>query len=395
MTRSPRLAFGLALLALAWTAWRTPEAPAPAFAPPPVGAPSAVGASPPRFSAQLLPSAAASAHAASLTELADGRLVAAWFAGSREGAEDVAIYLSRLETSGWSRPEAIATRPQTARELRRHLRKLGNPVLHVDPAGRLHLFFVSVSLGGWAGASINHKFSDDGGRHWSPARKLGTSPFFNISTLVRNPPIRLEDGGLGLPIYHEFIAKHGEWLRLDAQGRIIDKVRMPHARATLQPAVAALDARRAVALLRDAGPSPGSVQRADSQDAGQHWEMRPALPIAHANASMALLRLGDGSLLMAGNPGSGRASLLLYRSTDEGRTWQSLGPVESGAATAAGLAPEFSYPALLQDRNGDIHLAYTWLRQGIRHVVFNAAWLAARAQGDVSIPAIPTQGPRS
>ncbi len=387
MTRAarPHLALALALLALGWTAWHAPRPEAPAFVPPPA---RSVGAAEPRFTTRLLPLAAPSAHASTLAELADGTLLAAWFAGSREGADDVAIYLSRLEPSGWSPPRAIATREQTARELRRHLRKLGNPVLHVDPAGRLHLFFVSVSLGGWAGSSINHKFSDDGGEHWSPARKLTTTPFLNISTLVRNPPLMLQDGGLGLPVYHEFVVKHGEWLRLDASGRITDKVRMPHARDTLQPAVVALDAEQALALLRDAGPGPGRVQVARSADAGRHWQMAPALPIPHSNASMALLRLGDGSLLMAGNPGSGRASLLLYRSRDAGRSWQALGAVETGQIRN-GREPEFSYPALIQARNGDIHLSYTWLRQGIRHVVFNTAWLETREREGGREPALP------
>ena len=39
---------------------------------------------------------------------------------------------------------------------------------------------------------------------------------------------------------------------------------------------------------------------------------------------------------------------------------------------------EFSYPSLLQARDGSIHLAYTWRRQGIRHLSFNRAWLEAR-----------------
>ena len=41
----------------------------------------------------------------------------------------------------------------------------------------------------------------------------------------------------------------------------------------------------------------------------------------------------------------------------------------------AGAGAEFSYPALLQARDGRIHLAYTWRRQGIKHAVFNEAWL--------------------
>ena len=51
----------------------------------------------------------------------------------------------------------------------------------------------------------------------------------------------LADGGLGLPVYHEFIGKHGEWLRLSATGRIVDKIRLPHEVRTLQPAVVAID----------------------------------------------------------------------------------------------------------------------------------------------------------
>lgn len=385
-TIKTRLALVTALLAAAWAAWQAPRPPAPSFHSPLTT--TSEGSALPHFQSSLLPTAAPSAHASSLAQLQDGTLLIAWFAGSREGAKDVAIYLSRREAGGWSPPQVIASRLETARELRRHLRKLGNPVLHVDTQGRLHLFFVSVSLGGWAGGSINHKFSDDGGQHWSPAKKLITTPFLNISTLVRNPPLMLQDGGLGLPAYHEFVTKHGEWLRLDATGQLVDKVRMPHRRETLQPTVAALDEQHALALLRDAGPGPGHVQLATSQDAGMSWQMAAPLPIPHSNASMALLRLNDGRLLMAGNPGSGRASLLLYLSRDQGLNWQALGPVETGPEQD-GREPEFSYPSLIQAKNGDIHLSYTWQRQGIRHATFSPSWLTAREQSDGTRPVIP------
>lgn len=391
MSAKPRLSLCLGLAVLAWTAWHAPRPAPAAFAPP--SPPPQLAATPAFFQTSLLPVAAPSAHAASLAQLPDGTLVAAWFAGSSEGAEDVAIYLSRRLSTGWSAPEAIATRAGTARELRRHLRKLGNPVLHVDGSGRLHLFFVSVSLGGWAGGSINHKFSSDGGQTWSPAEKFTTSPFLNISTLVRTPPLPLSDGGLGLPAYHEFLAKHGEWLRLGADGRLLDKVRLPQERAALQPAVIPLDEQRALALLRDAGPGQSQVLAARSQDGGQTWQAAPALPIPHANASVALLRLDDGSLLLAGNPAQGRDSLLLYLSRDQGQNWQALGAVESGT-DKTDKTTEFSYPSLLQDRAGQIHLAYTWRRQGIRHVTLNRAWLTARSSETAPGPAITAPGAR-
>lgn len=354
--------------ALAAALWRAPQPAAPAFVAPPAPAPAARTV---EFAAELLPIAAASAHAATLAELPDGRIAAAWFAGSREGAADVSVWFSTLDAGGWSIPRPIASRAGTARATLAHVRKLGNPVLYAQ-GGQLHLWYVSAALGGWAGSSINHSVSDDGGASWSPARKLVTSPFFNLSTLVRTPPLALADGGLGLPVYHEFVGKHGEWLRLDADGRVLDKARLPQARATLQPAALALDGQRALALLRDAGPGAGQVRVAATADAGQHWAAAPALPLGNPNSSVAALRLPSGRLLLAGNPATGRQALQLWLSEDDGQTWKPAREVDSGTDSEA----EFSYPALLLAHDGRIHLAWTWRRRGIKHAVFSETWLA-------------------
>jgi len=354
-------------LAVGAAAWRVPVAEAPAFVPPPAAKPSRL---PAEFQAERLPVAAESAHAASLAQLADGRIAAAWFAGSREGAADVAIWFSLLGKDGWSRPRQIASRESTAGATFSYVRKLGNPVLYVEGSW-LHLWYVSVAVGGWAGSALNHSVSTDAGASWSPARRLSTSPLVNISTLARTPPLALADGGLGLPVYHEFLAKHGEWLRLSPTGQVLDKVRMPHDRASLQPAVVAVDEKRALALLRDAGPGRGQIQVAVTDDGGQSWPAAPALAIPNSNSSVALLRLPSGRLLLAGNGADNRDQLLLWLSADQGKTWQASRTVESAPDGGA----EFSYPALLLARDGRIHLAYTWRRQGIKHAMFTEAWL--------------------
>jgi len=341
---------------------------APAFVPPPPAAPALQAAS---FSVEMLPKAGESAHAASLAQLPDGRIVAAWFAGSREGAADVAVWFSTLGKDGWQRPTAIANRETTAGGTFAYVRKVGNPVLYAE-GGWLHLWYVSVSVGGWAGSSLNHSVSTDSGKSWSKPEKLQTSPFANISTLGRTAPIPLADGGLGLPVYHEFIAKYGEWLRLSATGQIIDKVRMTHDVRSLQPAVVAFDAQRAIALLRDAGSGQGKVQLAQTQDGGLTWQAGKALSVPNPNASVAVLRLRSGRLLLAGNPENSREALLLWTSDDEGKTWQASRTIE----TAPDPGAEFSYPALLLGRDGRIHLAYTWRRLGIKHATFSEAWLA-------------------
>lgn len=346
-----------------------------------------------------LPRPTPSAHAATLAEVLPGdaafaasagqrlapvQLIAAWFGGSREGAADVSLYQSewRVDAS-WSPAHEIMTRQKAERELGRNIRKLGNPLIVTEP-GRLHLFFVSVSYGGWAGSAINRSQSTDGGKNWQPAQRIVTSPFFNLSTLVRNQGAWLTDGSLGLPVYHEFVNKHGEWLRLNPEGRVLAKERMAMPRATLQPAVVALDGQHAVAALRDAGPGENQVQWSETRDAGRSWQGSSARAIPNPNSAVAMIGLRDGTLLMACNPiGGNRNRLALLRSSDQGSTWTLAHVVEESTNDR----DEFSYPALIQDSTGTIHLVYTWMRQGIRHAHFTQAWL--NAAGNPNAPAVP------
>ena len=71
-----------------------------------------------------------SVHAASLVELADGRIRAFWFAGSREGAQDVEIRSAVFDPGkdSWGPEQSVANREDTQRSLLRYVKKLGNPV---------------------------------------------------------------------------------------------------------------------------------------------------------------------------------------------------------------------------------------------------------------------------
>ena len=73
----------------------------------------------------------ASAHASTIVETRDG-LVTAWFGGTREGAADVGIWLSRHVTGEWTPPIEIATgiQPDGARY------PCWNPVLFECPTRR-------------------------------------------------------------------------------------------------------------------------------------------------------------------------------------------------------------------------------------------------------------------
>ncbi len=361
------LALPLFGLALAGAFWRAPAPASPAFVTPP---PAQASTLPPVLSGEMLPKIARSSFQVSLTELPDGRIAAAWLAGDPDEPAEFAIWLSRLDPAGWSTPQVIANRGSTAGGTFAHVRGIGDPLIYAEGSW-LHLWYSSYTLGGEAGSSLNITTSTDGGANWSKPRKLQTTPLANLSTRTYGAPLPLADGGIGLPLSHDFIARHGEWLRLSADGRILEKSRMPQTAASLQPAVAALGERSALAVLRDASPTAGKVRVATTEDGGATWSTGTALPIDNPNSPVALLRLKSGRLLLAGNPPPGREALRLWISADQGQSWQASRGIEAAADGAA----DFSNPALLLGRDGRIHLAYTWRGQGIRHVAFSEAWL--------------------
>ena len=308
-----------------------------------------------------LPNPAASAHSVSLVDLGGSRLGAAWFAGSREGADDVAIVFSTLNGQQWTPPISIVSNAKVEADEHRVNRKVGNPVLWLERPDRLHLWFVTVSYGGWAGSSLNHQVSSDLGQHWQGAEKLVTSPFLNISTLVRTPPLPLSDGGFALPVYHEFIAKHPEWLRLDHDGHVVDKLALTGARRQIQPSAVALGPESALLLTRDAGSGKQAIHLSHSDDGGQHWSPLAPLDLPNPNASVAMTKLRDGRLLLVYNPITGGRHQLALALSANGTNWTPIHTLETGQGE-----DEFSYPALLQMPDGTIHVAYTWQRRHIR-----------------------------
>lgn len=376
--RLKHVGFGMALLAtLALVAWRQEPTAPPAFAEP---------APPDRAPTQRQPEMTrgfvtplghtASVHAGTLVERSDGSLLAAWFGGTREGARDVAIYSATFDplAGHWSQPMTITDRLQSQRELQRYLRKLGNPVLGRDAEGRLWLFYVTVSLGGWATSSISYKVSQDGGRHWSEARRLVTSPLANLSTLVKGRPLLYRDGSLALPAYHELQAKFGELLRISPRGRLLEEWRMTDGRRAIQPWVVPMGQEDAWALMRRAGSSPPRVLLTRSRDAGVSWGALRTTPLPNPGAAVAAVLRPDGSVLLVFNDREGGREDLSLALSRDGKHWRRLAVLERGERGA-----EFSYPYLVRTTAGDYHLVYTWRRERIAHVRFNEAWIEGRS----------------
>lgn len=315
-----------------------------------------------------------SVHGANVVETLDGGLLATWFGGSREGGKDVVLWGADFSpvNSSWSAPRRIIGPAETQAALGRYIKTVGNSVLVRGQQNELWLYYVSVSVGGWAGSSLNAVRSLDEGKTWDTPRRLITSPFFNVSTLNKSAAVPYTDGSFGLPVYHEFIGKFAELLVVDNTGRILDKTRITQGRHSIQPLLLPLGPQLALALMRDTGPHPGHVLISRSDNAGIHWAGDEQLPLPNPDSAVAGLRRPDGSLLLVFNDTeSGRSSLALAVSRDQGKSWSTVKHFEQ---THDGKS-EFSYPYLIRSSNGSMHLLYTWNRKRIRHVYFNDDWV--------------------
>jgi predicted neuraminidase len=224
---------------------------------------------------------------------------------------------------------------------------------------------------------------------------------------------------MGLPVYHEFLGKFAELLRLDAEGRVLDKVRISHGTHSLQPVVVPSSEDRAVALMRYAGSAPKRALLSHTLDGGRSWQVPHKSQQANPNSALTALRLDDGSLLAAMNDlEDGRHRLGLLRSVDEGESWKLLARLEGDEFSDGAKLPRteytpmiekdfidsggpasdarwqsysqrldkricdddmcrfvYDYPFMIRSQDGVFHLVYTWNKSFIKHLQFNQAWL--------------------
>ena len=340
----------------------------PHFVPPS----TSVGGQKAIYTKELLPETHTSfVHGASIAELANGDLLAAWYGGSDETKPDVAIYTSRMDrgTGLWSAPVVVADRGS------RPVKSVGNPVLFADANG-VSLFYVAVIAGGWSGSTTALKSSTDG-VHWSEARQVIASPLFGMGVLVRGAPAAYDDGTIALPVYYQLGTKWSAIARVDRNGHVLQLDRIADRRPLIQPSLAVTSRDDATLLFRYSSRSPLSVTMAFTSDAGLHWSDVTGTPLVHRDSGVAAVRTANGLLAFYNNTAWDRRDLSVAWTPDRGRHWSMPKPIERDTTPGYNVRREYSYPYAIRTRDGMTHLVYTWQRTRIAHVVFNDAWLRA------------------
>lgn len=317
-----------------------------------------------------------SCHSATLVETERG-LLAAWFSGTHEGHPDVAIWTARLAGNGWGQPTCLVESPGVP---------LWNPVFFRESSGTIWLFYkAGPNVPSWTGAYIR---SNDQGESWSapvylPAGLLGPA---------KNKPIQLFNGAILSPTSQETWNSWAAWVEisLDAGGtwRRRGPITAPSPESgasgagalvsatwdaaagvlllpqdfpgVIQPAVWEYAPDRLRMLLRSTR-RVGRVCLSESLDGGETWSAARALAVPNPNSGLDAIRLADGRIALVCNPvESGRSPLALLISEDNAETF----PQRVDLETQPG---EFSYPSIIQTRDGALQIVATYNRRRIQH----------------------------
>ncbi len=304
-------------------------------------------------------------HASTLAETSSA-LVAAWFGGTHEKHPDVGIWVSRQPAGGaWTTPVQVATGGVASGD--RH--PCWNPVLFQPQVGPLLLFYkVGPNPAEWWGMMMR---SADAGQTWSSPERLPEG----ILGPIKNKPVQISDGTLVCPSSGERTGWRAHFELTPDLGRTWRRVGPIDPESdfdVIQPTILTHGRDRLQALFRS---RQGVIVSSDSQDGGLTWSALEAMSLPNPNSGIDAVTLHDGRHLLVYNhvgvaPGTqhGPRTPLNVALSADGRQW-SAGPVLEEREG------EYSYPAVIQTRDGDIHIAYTYKRYRIRHVVLALAEL--------------------
>ncbi|GMV99953.1 MAG: hypothetical protein AMXMBFR84_10920 [Candidatus Hydrogenedentota bacterium] len=300
-------------------------------------------------------------HCSTIAEAPNGDLLCLWYGGSYESAEDQALFLSRLKKGEriWSKPESMLANQDQPPGNALILRGYGDEMIILW--GRMESTRPLRRGSGWGQCRIMVRTSKDNGKTWSKDVEMPDG----YAWLPRNAALTLSDGTIAVPLsgrvdgkYAGFLVtlnKDGSWSRLPGV--------MPGGE---QPTVIQRDNGELLSLMR----SEPRILQSVSTDAGQSWTMPERTELKCPDSGIAMTKLKSGRLVLVYNDTdqSDRTPLVLKQSTDGGLTWGEPKVLEADWG-------EFSYPCVIEDSDGMVHVTYTYRRYSIKHVAFDEGWL--------------------
>ncbi|MEW6508233.1 MAG: sialidase family protein [Bacteroidota bacterium] len=303
----------------------------------------------------------AACHASTIVETEPGNFIAAWFAGSYEGAADVGIWISHFKDQKWSAPIEIVTGKDS---LNKQM-PCWNPVLFKTSENQLLLFYkVGKNPREWWGMLIR---STDFGKTWSEPEALPK----NFLGPIKNKPIQILNGNIICPSSVESIDAKEWTVHIEITDKNLStwekvEIRADSGVGVIQPTILTHPNGKLQLLCRS---RQGVIYQSWSDDNGLHWTKLSKTTIPNPNSGIDAVTLEDGSFilvynsLLQGKDWFYGRNVLNVAISDDGENWKDIYQLENEKEG------EFSYPAIIQASDKSIHITYTWLRKSIKHFV--------------------------
>ncbi|MBI4586761.1 MAG: exo-alpha-sialidase [Planctomycetes bacterium] len=395
----------------------------PVEAAPPAQAPSA--APPPAEEAPLyageaiFPPESWHNHSSCVVQCPDGGLLACWYHGSGERKADDVVVLGARQRAGataWSPPFLLADTPGFPDT---------NCCMLVDPRGKLWLFWPVILANEWHTALMLYKVSSDyegeGPPRWEEEKAMFLKPGDSFQAeveralkelrekegprlagllvekwlqeveakakdklskrlgwMTRAHPVVIGGSRLIVPLYSDgfsfsLMAFSDDWgANWKTSAPLVGG-------GNVQPSVVEKSDGSLAAYMRDNGPPPKRILASESRDRGETWSPVIDTSLPNPGSGLEAIRLREGSwALVYNDTESGRRSLAVSLSPDEGKTWTWTKHLEP--------LPDFdgdrsaSYPSIIHARDGTLHVTYsrkTSKGSTIYHARFNVAWVKA------------------
>lgn len=339
-------------------------------------------------------------HSATLEELPNGDLISAFFGGTKERNPDCCIWVCRKPKGAkeWSKPylaadgvfglnDPLAKRAGITADATRaaagpvavtsvtdtvnaRRKACWNPVLYQVPGGDLLLFYkIGLKVADWSGWLVRSK---DGGKTWSQREPLPEGflgPIKNKPEWVNGRIIcpSSTEGDGGWRVHFEISADEGKsWKRVGpiaADSALATKDGTMRPVQAIQPSVLKHKDGRLQVLCRTQN---GRVATSWSRDNGDTWTPLTLTTVANNNSGTDAVTLADGRQALiyndfstlVGTPKGPRTPLCIALSAD-GVNWERVLTLEDSPIS------QYSYPAMIQGKDGKLRVAYTWRRQRI------------------------------
>lgn len=362
-----------------------------------------------------IPSTYRDNHASNLIELENGDILCVWFAGLSEGASDVKIAISRLDKGAdhWTQPQLITDDYERSEQ---------NPSLFQGPDGMLWLMHTAQLSRGkmtneeWAEklkrgevkghfsmqetAEVRLRTSKDNGHSWSEMTSLFTKP----GAFCRHPILVMSNGEWIFPMWYsqgeEDASKPqygGDYSVVQVsgdEGKTWQEYEVPGSVRRVHMSIVETRPGHLVAFFRSR--SADRIYRSFSEDYGRTWSEPKALGLPNNNASIQAIRLQSGAIALIYNEAKGgddptavkwgapRVPVVIALTYDEGESFPYKRVIEPGDGYAGEsnrrLNHTYHYPCIMQSRDGDIHVSYTWHgRDCIMYHRISEGWIKGEA----------------